>query len=154
MKKIVILREKFLKKLFWTRRTQTGGARINTSENTPKFFCWRTEKDEEYIVSRKKILLFRTFPEHFDWSFDYPNQNLLTRCQKPFLNVRNWTRKLYYQWIYFSTNCSFWLRRMQFSQLGRNISDRKWNLFAKCTNIKKINFVSKNIPIQNVPMVM
>ena len=74
--KFYILWKKILKKHFWTRRMQNRGGRVKTSEKNAENFLLRSEKDEEIAVLRKK----NNFSSerslgHFDWSFDYPNQN-------------------------------------------------------------------------------
>ena len=147
--------KKILKKHFWTRRMQNRGARVKTSEKTPKTFGWRSEKDEEIAVLRKKTIFLQNVPldtligvlttptktcrheaKNFSSMSETEQENYITNEFIPHQIV-----------LLGYIECSF-------HNLVEIILTRS-EIFSPNKRIHtKINFVSKNIRIQNVPMVM
>ena len=130
----VCLWKDLLKKLFWTRRMQNSGARIKSSEKTRNFSCWESEKDEEIRVLRKNYF-FQNVP--LDTLVGVLTTPIKT-CRheaKNFSSMSETEQENHITNEIISNQFVFWTPRMQFPQLGRNISDKKWNFFAKCTNL-------------------
>ena len=134
---------------------QTWEARIKNSDKTPTISCLRFEEDERFIVWGKKLFLFKMFLCTLRLEFWLPQPNLADRKLKTFAKCPKVKKRLYYHWNYFSSICFFlghveWVSTTPATQFWREVK-----IFSPNVRMYlKINFVSKNIPVHNVPIDM